>query len=285
MKKVEFVIKHAILYCVLIVISILFLIPIFWAITTAFKNRIDVFVMPPKWIGWTPTLQAFNEVINPKGWIYGASGEFTHFYLNSIITATSSTVISVAFGTLSAYVFARFKFKGRDDVSFWILTTRMFPPLAVVIPLYLFWRDLNLLDNPLSLIITYTSFNLPFTVWIMTTFIKEIPLEIEEAAIIDGCSRFQIFRKIVLPLSRSGLVTTALFCLITSWNEFGYALILTGTKARTIPVAISTFVTDKGVNWEPMCAASLLSIAPILIFTLIIQRHLVRGLTLGAIKG
>jgi len=262
-------------YLLALIIVLMALIPIVWIFMTAFKDKADIFLLPPKWI-FKPTLDNFIEIFKYRN--------FSHYLLNSTIVAVATTALALIIGIPAAYGFSRYQFKGKKDLIFWILTIRMSPPIMAVIPLFIIIARGGLLDTPISLIIVYLLINLPFAIWIMKGFFDEIPSELDEAAKLDGCSELGIIRRIILPLSSPGIIATTILCIIFSWNEFLFALILTGTKARTLPVTIIQFITLTGVSWGPMCAAGTMTILPIFIFTLVVQKHLIRGLTLGAIK-
>jgi multiple sugar transport system permease protein len=187
---------------------------------------------------------------------------------------------------LAAYSLARARlpFKLNGIIAFWMLLTRMYPAIATAIPYFVIIRDLQLLDTRWALIVTYTSFNLPFVVWLMIGFYEELPPELERAAMVDGCSAWQRFTKIVLPLSAPALVATAILSAILAWNEFLFAVMLTRIEAKTLPVVMSGFITDKGMQWDQMTALGVITIFPVLVFAIAVQRYLVRGLTLGAVK-
>jgi multiple sugar transport system permease protein len=207
--------------------------------------------------------------------------------LNSVIVVTSSTAVALVFGSLAGYSLARFPMspRFRENISFWILSTRMIPPIVTIIPIFLIFKNLHLLNTYLGLGIVYTGFALPFAVWMMRAFIQEVPVDLEEAALVDGDTRLSAFFRIVLPLAAPGLAATAVFSVIVLWNEFLFALILTTTaKTITLPVGIAGLVSQYELLWGEMGAAGTVAIIPILIFSLSVQRYLVRGLTLGAIK-
>ena len=211
-----------------------------------------------------------------------------YFYqlLNSIIIGGGSTVLAVGLGTVSAYAFSRFKIAGKDDLLFFILSTRMLPPVVVVIPIYLMYIVLNLNDTHFGLILLYTTFNVSFAVWLMKGFIDEIPREYEDAALVDGYTRFQTFVKVVLPQSVTGIAATAVFCLITAWNEFAFALVLTnvGGVAVTSPPSITSATGSAGMDWGKIAASTFLFLLPVAIFTFLMRSHLLRGVTFGAVK-
>ena len=179
---------------------------------------------------------------------------------------------------------ARFSFAHKEDLAFWIISIKMMPPIAVIIPFFLLAKYLGIYDSYRLMILVYTTFNIPLTVWIMRGFFEDIPVAIEESAMIDGCSRIQTFIHIILPLAAPGLVATAIICLIFSWNEFFMAFVLTGRHSQTLSVGVSAFMTPWGIQWGPLAAANTFIIAPIIVFAIAVQRYLVRGLTFGAIK-
>jgi multiple sugar transport system permease protein len=185
---------------------------------------------------------------------------------------------------MAAYSLARFKFRAQKAISFTIFLSRMVPPVVLLVPFFSLFRELNWTDKPISLAFSYTAFNLPFVIWLMWGFFKEIPYELEQAAQIDGASKFGAMVRIALPLARPGLAAASIFALINAWNEFLFALVLTGPDAKTLPVAAAQFVTNEAILWGPVNAAGTLIMLPLIIFTLLIQKHLVRGLTMGAIK-
>ncbi len=217
-----------------------------------------------------------------------ANGGSKYFYqlLNSIIIGVGSTVLAVGLGTLSAYAFSRFKIAGKDDLLFFILSTRMLPPVVVVIPIFLMYNALGLRDTHFGMILLYTTFNVSFAVWLMKGFIDEIPREYEDAALVDGYTRFQTFLKVVLPQSVTGIAATAVFCLITAWNEFAFALVLTetGGRAVTAPPSIQSAVGLAGMDWGKIAASTFVFLLPVAIFTFLMRSHLLRGVTFGAVK-
>jgi multiple sugar transport system permease protein len=254
--------------------------PIYWMITISFKHEIDQFAVPPKWFVFSPTLEHYIDAFGARS--------FGQYLFNSLFVAIASTVCALVIGTLAAYALARFRLPyGLDrKVALWILSTRMFPAIVTAVPLFLIMRDLRLVNTRASLIIVYTAFNLPFVVWMMRGFFAEVPRDLEEAAMVDGDSRMGAFRRVLLPLVTPGLAATAVFCLIVSWNEFLFALVLTQTDdAMTLPVGIAGRVTQYGIKWGAMSAAAVVAMIPILAFALSVQKFLVRGLSLGAVKG
>lgn len=267
-------------YILAVAAVVVAVLPVYWMITISLKTEIDQFSVPPKWLVFTPTLAHYRDAF--------ATRSFGQYLLTSVVVSVLATISAVVLGTLAAYALSHFRLPHRLDRHFalWILSTRMFPPIVTIVPLFLMMRDMRLLDTRLSLIIVYTAFNLPFVVWMMRGFFSEIPRELEEAARVDGDSRLGALRRVVLPLVAPGLAATAVFCLIISWNEFLFALVLTQTDAAmTLPVGIAGRVTQYEIKWGVMSAAATVAMMPILVFALAVQRYLVRGLSLGAVKG
>jgi len=265
---------------VVIVAALAALAPIYWMITISLKQEVDQFATPPRWFNFTPTLKHYIDAFVTRG--------FGEYLVNSAIVAVCSTAAALVLGTAAAYSLARFRLPYRLDrkLALWILSTRMFPAIVTAVPLFLLARNTGLLNTRLSLIIVYTGFNLPFVVWMMRGFFAEVPRDLEEAAMVDGDSRLGALWRVVLPLVTPGLAATAVFCLIISWNEFLFALVLSQTdSATTLPVGIAGRVTQYGIEWGAMSAAAVVAMVPILVFALIVQKYLVRGLSLGAVKG
>jgi multiple sugar transport system permease protein len=210
--------------------------------------------------------------------------QFSSRLRNSLIISFASTVLAVTLGLLAAYAFSRYDIPGKGDWLFFILSTRMLPPVVVTIPIFLMYRAVGLYDVHIGMILLYTTFNLSFSVWLLKGFIDEIPKEYEEAALVDGYSRLQAFRKIVLPQAVTGIAATAVFCLIFAWNEYAFALMLTGDKARTAPPSIPSMLGVGGIEWGSIAAGSLLFLIPVVIVTFALRRYLLRGVTFGAIR-
>jgi multiple sugar transport system permease protein len=269
-------VKRVLLTIATVVIFGVILFPPVVLFVTSIKTDIDALSFPPKWI-FDPTLKNYVDILN--------TSPLVDYALNSLIVASLNTLLCLMIGSMAAYGLARFKFKGADNIAFWILSIRMMPPVAAIIPIYILMKNIGLLDTPWCLVITYLTFNLPFVVWMMKGFFEEIPREIEESALIDGCSDFSVFFRIALPLVAPGLAATAIMVFIFSWNEFLFALILTGTKAVTLPVGIIGYMKETGINWGYMTAGGILALIPVIVFMVLVQKHLVKGLTLGALKG
>jgi len=298
-----------------LVALVIMLVPIYWIAATAFKPRNLATTVPPT-VSFEPTVAPFvklfvkrsqlrkpvpDEEYQSAPWwekmvLDGGekvvrtgrgkirSSGYGDRFMNSIIISVISTFLAVSMGTLTAYGFSRFKVKGEDDWLFFILSTRMLPPVVVAIPMYLMYRVVGLNDSHLGLIILYTAFNLSFSVWIMKGFIDEIPKEYEEAALVDGYTRMQAFFKIVLPEAMTGIAATAVFCFITAWNEYAFALIMTNRNAQTAPPYIPSQVGSGLPDWTVIAAGTFLFLLPVAIFTFLLRNHLLRGMSFGAIR-
>jgi len=251
------------------------LIPYLWIILASFKHRADLLSVPPKWI-FSPSLENYRQILVEKG--------FDQYLLNSLTVGFSSTALAVTVGTLAAYAFSRFKVPAGNHI-FYILATRLGPPVAYALPMYLVFFKLGLLNLQVGVILAHATFNLVLVVWMMKSFFDDVPREIEEAAYLDGCTPFQVFWLVSLPLTLPGLVTVSIFVFIFSWNELLFALILSAGEMRTMTVMIPSLVLHTGTLWGQVAAASVVQSLPVLIFTFFIQKHLVRGLTFGAVKG
>jgi multiple sugar transport system permease protein len=270
----------------------LFFFPIFFWVTTAFKPAYEIFNQPPSVWTFDVTLRNFEEVFGVSfGYerqreVLPGGGSFymTPRIVDSLIVGVFSTAIAVAVATLAAYALSRMQFRGRHHFVNWVLSTRMMPPVAVAIPMFFIFRDTGLMDTHLGLILVHALMNLPLAVLLMKSFFDDIPAEIDESAIIDGASRWMIFRRVVLPMAKGGIAATAVLCFIFSWTEFLFALTLTQTSLKTVPVVSSTFVTSTGTAWGNMAALGAAAMIPAFLFILLVQRHLVRGLTLGSLK-
>ncbi|RME76220.1 MAG: carbohydrate ABC transporter permease [Chloroflexi bacterium] len=258
----------------LLALYILFcLFPILWIILTSFKTHAAINTFPPQFI-FIPSFENYNTLLT--------SHDFIGFLTNSIITATVSTALVMALGIPAAYSLARYGIGGHR-LSDWILSMRMFPPIALVVPLFLMFRFVHLLQTVWALILVYTAMNLPFAIWLMIGFFKDVPKDIDDAALVDGCTPWTALWKINVPAVAPGLAAAAILSIIFAWNEFLFAVILGGGTAKTLPVAVAGYVTDRAIFWGPMSAASVIALVPIVIFAMFVQRYLVRGLTLGAV--
>jgi multiple sugar transport system permease protein len=294
-----------------VIVTFIMVIPVLVMIMTAFKSRADIVTPPPK-VFFHPTLEGFlylftdrsilspanleAERANPGALNYwqklalsvgqkiNGPSDYVGRLKNSVIIAGTSTLLSVILGLFAAYAFSRFKIAGKDDLLFFILSTRMLPGVVVTIPLFLLYKQLSWNDTHIGMIILYTVFNLSFSVWLLKGFIDEIPVEYEEAALVDGYSRLQAFFKIVLPQAVNGIAATTVFCLIFAWNEYAFALMLTSEKARTAPPSIATMLGSGGLEWSAIAAGSLGFLIPVAIVTFALRDYLLRGVTFGAVR-
>lgn len=298
-----------------LIVTMIFLAPIYWIVSTSFKPRNLATTVPPT-IVFTPELSPFVKLMLKRSQLreqptpeeYAAApwwerlvfdggekvvrdgkGEvqlsgYPSRFMNSLIVAIVSTVLAVGMGTFTAYGFSRFRVKGEDDWLFFILSTRMLPPVVVAIPMFLMYRVVGLNDTHIGLIILYTAFNLSFSVWLMKGFIDEIPKEYEEAALVDGYTRMEAFFKVVLPEAATGIAATAVFCFITAWNEYAFALIMTRRDAQTAPPFIPSQVGSGLPDWTVIAAGTFLFLLPVAIFTFLLRGHLLRGMSFGAIR-
>ncbi|MER8439877.1 carbohydrate ABC transporter permease [Mesorhizobium sp. M1312] len=298
-----------------LIITMIFLAPIYWIASTAFKPRNLATTIPPT-VMFQPEISPFVKLFTKRSQLrtaptpeqYAAApwwerlvfdggekvvrsgrGEvqwsgYPSRFMNSLIVAITSTVLAVGMGTFTAYGFSRFKIKGEQDLLFFILSTRMLPPVVVAIPMFLMYRVVGLNDTHWGLIILYTAFNLSFSVWLMKGFMDEIPKEYEEAALVDGYTRMEAFFKIVLPEAATGIAATAVFCFITAWNEYAFALIMTNRRAQTAPPFIPSQVGSGLPDWTVIAAGTFLFLLPVAIFTFLLRNHLLRGMSFGAIR-
>jgi multiple sugar transport system permease protein len=288
--------------------AVITMVPLAWIFATGWKTPPDSISYPPK-VVFDPSLegycnlfttrsrqtQDFIEQLGPpedtcgtvtrkrEMVIVGPSNYLPRF-VNSLIIGFGSTFLAVSLGVLSAYAFSRFKIPLADDLLFFILSTRMMPPIAVAIPIYLMYRQVGLSDSALGMILLYTAVNVSLAVWLLKGFIDEIPREYEEAAMVDGYSRLHAFFKVVLPQASTGIAATAIFCLIFAWNEYAFAVLLTSGKAQTAPPFIPTIIGEGGMDWPAVGAGTTLFLIPIVVFTVLLRKHLLRGITFGAVR-
>jgi multiple sugar transport system permease protein len=258
-----------------ILVVVLWLMPVVWLVFVALKTQAQLFTPTPSFL-FHPTLDNFVVALTKYGILRDA--------LNSFIIAGLSTVITLAFAMMLVYGLTRFRFRFRSGLLTWILSLRMLPPIAIVIPFYIVYSEVGLVDTYLGLILAYLPLTLPLAVWLLYGFALDLPRSIDEAALIDGATRGQIFRDMIVPLMRPAMAVAGAFCFLEVWNEFTLALILTGSRTKTVSIGMSEFITEHAIEWGPMAAASLMLLTPLLIIMYFLQRSLVRGLTLGAVR-
>ncbi|MFT4845245.1 MAG: multiple sugar transport system permease protein [Cellvibrionaceae bacterium] len=288
--------------------ALITLLPLVWIIATGFKSPTDSISYPPK-VLFEPTLEGYvnlfttqtrasdealaalgepttwyDQIVREKDMVIVGPSKFPERFLNSVIIGFGSTFFAIVLGTMAAYAFSRFKVPLKDDLLFFILSTRMMPPIAVAIPIFLMFRQLGLSDTHAGMILLYTGVNLSLAVWLINGFIDEIPIEYEEAALIDGYTRFQAFYKVVLPQAATGIASTAIFCLIFAWNEYAFAVLLTSGTAQTAPPFIPTIIGVGGLDWPAMAAGATIFLVPVMVFTILLRKHLLRGITFGAVR-
>ena len=255
--------------------ALIVVLPVLWMALMMFKPEAIMFARPPVWL-FSPTLAHFDYVL-AHGFVWNL--------VASLVIALASTLLVVLVGTPAAYAFARFPIRRRDDLLLFVLATRMAPPIALAIPFYLIYARVGLLDTYVGLVIAYLTFNLSFYIWVLWSFCRELPVELEEAARADGYPRAHVLIRVVLPLLRPGIIATAMLCFIFAWNEFLYAFLLGGKTMETLPVAVPKLITSQGVKWGELSVVGIVALLPVLLAVFLLQRHIVRGLTMGAVKG
>jgi multiple sugar transport system permease protein len=253
----------------------LWLFPVYWVLLTSFKPIQEINSAVPVFI-FTPTTENYTDLFEKF--------DFARVLMNSVIVTFVTCAIVVALGILAAYALGRMKVPGEKHIALWILSLRFMPPIAVAIPFYIQWQDLHLLDTYPGLIIVYVAFGLPFAIWLLRGFLADVPVELEEAALLDGLSRLQIIWRIVVPVILPGIASTAIFTFVFTWNEYLMALMLTSFNAVTVPVTIAKFVMPYTILWGDLSAAVMIQVVPMLIVVFLLQRHIVRGMSLGAVK-
>ncbi|MBT9292410.1 carbohydrate ABC transporter permease [Prosthecodimorpha staleyi] len=288
--------------------ALITMLPLVWIFLTALKTPPDSISYPPK-IVFTPSLEGFcnlfttrsrqtedyikslppasgtcEEIARARNMVIAGPSNYVPRFWNSVVIAFGSTFFAVALGTMAAYGFSRFRVPLADDLLFFILSTRMMPPIAVAIPIYLMYRELGLSDTKFGMILLYTAVNVSLAVWLLKGFIDEIPREYEEAAMIDGYTRLQAFRKVVLPQAATGIAATAIFCMIFAWNEYAFAVLLTSGEAQTAPPFIPIIIGEGGQDWPAVAAGTAIFLVPIVVFTVLLRKHLLRGITFGAVR-
>jgi multiple sugar transport system permease protein len=267
--------ERRLLHLLAAVLALMTLAPFLWLLAMSFKTNEQIFRFPPE-LFWQPTLANYKAL-----W----STEFRGSFINSLSVSTISTVVSLVIGVPAAYALSRWSSRGGGAITLWILASRMAPPIAFTIPYFLAYRHLDLLDTRTGLVLIYLTFNLSLVIWMMRPFFDQLPRSLEEAAWIDGASLWQGFIKIILPLSGPGLAATAILCFLFAWNDFFFALILTRTEAMTAPVAVVNFMNYEGWEWGRIAAGGTMVMLPVLVFSLVVRKYLVHGLTGGALKG
>ena len=267
----------AVKYVLFALMILIWAFPVIWVIFTSFKARTDIFTLPPK-IFFNPTVEHYIEA-------FLRSGDIGHGTLNSILIATATTLLTLLVAVPAGYAFSRVTFRFRNQLSFFALISQMAPPIGLIIPYFFILSRTRMLDTYTGLIAIHMTLTVPFSIWLMITYFQDLPVSLEESAAIDGASPFTAFFKVVLPTAWGGVGVTAIFAFIESWNEFLYAVVLTGSRTKTVPVAIFSFLTTEESLWGPFTATGVTIMAPVIFVALFAQRHMIKGMTLGATKG
>ena len=264
-------------YLILLTAVFVSLFPIFWTLSTSIKTRVDTFTLPPKFFNFSPTLKNYQSLLQYDG--------FWRIYFNTILITFCTTALCLIVGSLAAYALARTpRFRGRNSLEILMIIVRALPGIVIILPLYNLSSYLGLYDKIWALILIYAGFNIPFAIWLMTNFFDQVPIEIEDAARVDGANNVQLFVRVLLPLVAPGLVATGVFVALLSWNEFLIPIIMAGEDSKTLPILVSSFISNRTLDWGPMAAAATFALIPIIIFTVVIQKWLVVGLSGGAVK-
>lgn len=251
--------------------------PVIWGILTSFKNERDVLAYPPVWI-FTPTLDNYRAVLS------GADSILPNLW-SSIVVSSTATLLTMLFAIPAAYAIARLKYPGKQTSGFYVLVTQMLPPVGLVIPYYLVLQRIGGLDTYSGLILIFLTFSLPFAIWLMVSYFEDIPLEMEEAALLDRAGRLRALWYVILPQVRGGIAVTTIFVFLNSWNEFMFSVLLGGNRVRPVTVAMFNFISVEQTQWARLAAAAIVAMAPVILIGLAAQRHIVKGLTVGAVKG
>lgn len=269
--------RRALLGVAMVVVLLWTLVPIVWMVLSSFKNPTDVLASTPK-VLFRPTL------LNYQG-IFSGANNLLSYVRSSVVAAIGSSALATALGCVAGYGLARWDHPAKRHLSFWIISTRMAPIAAVILPLFVGFTFLHLVNTIWALVVAYLTFNLPFAIWIMNAFFADLPGAVEEAAQVDGAGRWQTFWRVSLPLTRAGIVTTFVLCLVFSWNDYAFAATFTGPGSQTLPVAASQLISETGVNWGQLTAIGTVVALPMVLVGLAVRRYLIRGLTLGAVTG
>jgi multiple sugar transport system permease protein len=263
---------------------VILVVPGAWVVLTAFRQNIEILARPAVWIPQRLTLHNFQGIFGLLDTQQGLP--VAAYFVNSLVISITSTIVAIAVGMMGGYAFARFRFKGKGALFLGFMLSRTVPGVALSLPLFIIWARLGLIDTSLGMILVYMSINIPFTIWLTDGFFRQIPVDLGEAAQIDGCTRWQAFWRVEFPLARAGLASAAIFAFLTSWNEYALASQLTRTTAaKTMPVGLMDFTAQFTVDWAGMSAMAVLIIIPALVLTFIVQKHLIAGLTFGGVKG
>lgn len=266
------------------VVMVVICVPGLWVVMTAFRENVEVMARPPVWIPQNWTLDNFRAIFGLSATQQGIP--VGNYFVNSVVIAVTSTLLAVLIGMAGGYAFARHEFRFKKASFLALMLSRTVPGISLSLPVFIIWSRIGLIDTDFGVILVYLALNIPFTIWLIDGFFRQIPHELSEAAKIDGCTPWQAFWKIEFPLAKSGVASAGIFAFLTSWNEFALASQLTRTTAsKTLPVGLMDFTAQFTVDWTGMCAMAVIIIVPALILTFIVQKHLIAGLTFGGVKG
>jgi ABC-type glycerol-3-phosphate transport system permease component len=266
--------SRLILYIIIVLFLVFFLFPILWLFLSSLKTHYQTLVIPPKLI-FSPSAEAYRKII---------TGGMLKSFKNSLLIAGVDIILALVLSIPAAYSLARFKSKLNENIGFWFLSVRMAPAFGVIVPIYIVIRTLRILDTTFAVNVAHLLINLPFAIWLLKGYFEELPVEVEESALIDGATYFQVLIRVVLPMSMPMMISVAILTFMFSWNEFLFAFVLTSNRGVTVPVLVASLAGTMAFDWPLMCAVSIGAMVPAFIFVLFIQRYIVRGLTLGAIK-
>lgn len=265
------------LWLVLAIFLLVWAFPIVWSVLNSFKTEQDILAYPPKLL-FAPTMAAYRDVLS-------GSGSILPNLVSSMIISVGTTVITIVLAVPAAYALARLRFPGKRTSGFYVLATQMLPPVGIIIPYFLILRNIGWIDTYQGIILIYLSFSLPFAIWLLVSYFEEIPYEMEEAAYLDGASRWRTLWRIVVPQVRGGIAVAVVFVFLNAWNEFLFAVVLSGNTVRPVTVAMFNFVSVEQTLWNKLAAVSVLAMLPVVILGVLAQKHIVKGLTVGAVKG
>ncbi|HWU46485.1 MAG TPA: carbohydrate ABC transporter permease [Humibacter sp.] len=260
-----------------VVIVLWSVVPLLWMLLTAFKPQTAINTSTPV-LAFAPTLENFIR-------LFTGGNSIGPYILNSVLASVGSTVIAVGLGTMAGYGLSRWKSRAKGNLSFWIISTRMAPIAAVIVPLFVIFRQFGLINSVPGLIVAYLTFNLPFAIWLMSAFFAEVPTALQEAAQIDGCNKWQAFRLVVLPTTLPGMIATAVLCTVFSWNDYAFATAFSGPESQTLPMSAGSLITQTGTDWGQLCALGIITVLPMIVIGLLVRRHLVTGMSMGAVTG
>jgi multiple sugar transport system permease protein len=278
-KKLKKIISWVLTFIIMFIICV----PGIWVLISAFRPNPEILSKPANWWPDVWTLEQFAQMFSIKGYV---SVPAFQYLMNSIVISLTSTVIAITIGMMGGYAFARFNFKGKNAIFLGLMLARAVPGISLSLPLFILWAKLGLINTSFGVILVYVAMNVPFTIWLTDGFFRQIPKEMSEVARTDGCTRFQAFWNVELPLAGPGIAAAGIFAFLLSWNEYALASVLTRTmQSKTLPIGMMDYLSEFTINWAGMCAIAVVMIIPAVILTFIVQKHLVSGLTFGGVKG